>query len=247
MKVKGIKTKKVVVGDDLHKLLDEYLPKLKEKDVVIITSKIVAICQGRVVKNDGKISKVDLMKKEAQFYLPEHSMMYGIHLTITNNTFVVSAGVDESNGDGYFILWPENIQETVNEVWQYLRKKNKIKYLGVVVSDSKLAPLRKGVTGMGVTWAGFKPLRDYVGKPDIFGRIMRLEKLNLVDSISTAGVIVMGEGSEQMPLGILSEIPDIDFVNRVPTQEEIDDMTINPQDDVFGGLIKAVKWLKGGT
>jgi len=48
------------------------------KDVVVITSKIIAICQGRVVKNDGKISKHYLMIKEADYYLPEEYVNYGI-------------------------------------------------------------------------------------------------------------------------------------------------------------------------
>lgn len=247
MKVTAIKTKKVVVGDKLVNILDEFLPKLSENDVVIITSKIVAISQGRVVKNDGKVNKIDLMKKEAQLYLPEHSLMYGIHLTITNNTFVVSAGIDESNGDGYFILWPKDVQKAVSETWEYLRKKHGVKNLGVIVTDSKLSPLRKGVTAMGLAWCGFLPLRDYVGEPDVFGRIMKVEKQNLVDGIATAAEVVMGEGKEQTPFGIVSEIPDIEFVERTPTKEEIEEMSINPEDDVFGALIKAAPWEKGGV
>src|SRR3990167_9294279 len=37
MIVKAFKTKKIVVGDDLYKILNEYLPTLEEKSVVAIT------------------------------------------------------------------------------------------------------------------------------------------------------------------------------------------------------------------
>lgn len=245
MKVTGVKTKKVIVGDEIEKIFDEFLPKLKERDIVVITSKILAITQGRVVKNNGTVSKVDLMKKESQLFLPQYAMMYGIHLTITNNTFVVSAGIDESNGDGYFILWPKDVQKSTEQIWTHLRKKHGISNLGIIVTDSKLSPLRKGVVAMGLSWCGFKPLRDYVGKPDVFGRIMRVEKQNLVDGIATAAEVVMGEGKEQTPLGIVSEVPELEFVERIPTKEEIDEMNIEPEDDVFGSLIKGVKWEKG--
>ena len=71
MKVTAYKTKKVVVGDKLFAVLDQYLPKLHEKDIVVISSKIVSLTQGRVIKNDGKISKEELVKKEADLIMPE--------------------------------------------------------------------------------------------------------------------------------------------------------------------------------
>lgn len=245
MKVKAIKTKKVESGDKLFNILDEFLPKLQEKDVVIVTSKIVSIAQGRIVKDDGKTTKEDLIKKYSQRYLPKHSMMHGIHLTITNNMFVVSAGIDQSNGKGDFILWPENVQEETNKIWEYLREKHGIKELGVVVTDSKLSPLRKGVTGAGISWCGFKPLRSYIGKPDIYGRLLHVEVLNIVDCIAAASVLEMGEAYEQTPLGIVSDIDQIEFLDRTPTKEEIAEMTISPEDDVFGALIKNTPWEKG--
>lgn len=247
MKVTGIKTKKVVVGDDLYKVLDDFLPKLKEKDVVVITSKIVAITQGRVVKNDGKITKLDLIKKEADLYLPEEYVSYGIYMTIKNNMMVASAGIDESNGGGYFILWPENLQKATNEIWSYLRKKHNVKQLGVVVSDSKIIPMRKGTSGVGLSWCGFIPLRDYIGKPDIFGHNLRVTKTNIVDGIAASAVVNMGEGREQTPLAVVSEVSNIKFVNRTPTDTEINEMSIVPEDDVYGKILKSVKWIKGGT
>jgi putative folate metabolism gamma-glutamate ligase len=247
MKVTTYKTKKVVPGDKLFAILDKYLPRLKEKDIVIITSKIISICQGRVVKNDGKITKHDLMVKEADFYLPEEYVDYGIYMTIKNNMVVASAGVDESNGGGYFVLWPENLQQATNEIWQYLRQKHKVKKLGVVVCDGRILPMRKGASGVGLSWCGFEPLRNYIGKPDIFGHNLRVTKGNLVDGIAAAAVLNMGEGKEQTPLAVISEISTINFVKRIPTSEEVTEMSIKPEDDVYHKIFSSVKWLKGGN
>ena len=246
MKVAVYKTKKVIPGDKLFQIIDENLPKLKERDIVVITSKIISLCQSRVVKNDGKITKHELMVKEADFYLPEKYVSYDIHATIKNNIMVAVAGIDESNGGGYFVLWPENLQETTNQIWEYLRKKHKIKHLGIVVSDSKIIPMRKGTSGVGLSWCGFGPLRNYIGVPDIFGHNLRLTKANLVDGIAAAAVLNMGEGKEQTPLAIISDVLNINFVERIPNAEELNEMTLNLDTDVYSKIFKAVKWLKGG-
>ena len=247
MKATAIKTKKVEVGDKLFDILDQSLPKLKEKDVVALASKIVAITQGRVLKNDGKIDKTELIKKESDYFLPEKYTTFGVHLTIKNNIIIASAGIDESNGHGYYILWPENLEQTTNEIWKYLRAKLKVKQLGVVITDSKLAPMRRGVTAIGLSWCGFEPIRNYVGKPDIYGRPLRVETLNIVDCIAAAAVLEMGEAYEQTPLGIVSDIGQIEFLDRTPTKQEIKDMKIELGEDVFTGLLTSVEWKKGGN
>ena len=245
MIVKAYKTHKVRYGDKLFEILDKYLPKLKEKDVVVITSKIMAICQGRVVKNDGKISRFDLAKKDAQYYLPEKYVKYGVLLTITNNVLIASAGVDESNGAGNWILWPKDSTGEAGKVWEYLKEKHKIKKFGVVITDSRLSPLRRGVTGFGLAWCGFEPLKNYIGTPDIFGHNLKVTMTNLVDSLAASAVTVMGEGNEQTPLAVIQDVPFIKFKNTPPTKEEISEMRIPLEDDIYSALLTSVKWEKG--
>ena len=79
MKVTPIKTKKIVVRDNLYRILDDYLPKLEEETVVVITSKIIAITQGDMVKNDGNVDKKGLVIKEADLYIDQESD-YGVIL-----------------------------------------------------------------------------------------------------------------------------------------------------------------------
>lgn len=245
MNIKAYKTNKIKAGDDLFKILDKYLPELEEESIVVITSKIISICQGRIVKHTDKITKDELVKKEAGLILPEKYVKYGVRLTITDNNLIASAGIDESNGNGYFILWPENPMGEAIKIWSYLRKKFSVKHLGVVISDSHGIILRKGLIGFGLAWCGFEPLKNYIGKPDIFGKKLMVTKANLLDELAPSAVLVMGEGNEQTPLAIISDVQSIKFVNRPATKEEISEMRIDKDDDIYSALLTSVKWKKG--
>lgn len=245
MNIKAYKTDKIYPGDNLYRILDKFLPELHEKEVVFVTSKIVSLAQKRVIKNDGKITKIELAKKMADYYLPEKYIKYGVRLTITNDTLIASAGIDESNSKGYFVLWPKDVLKEAESMWTYLRKKFNIEHLGVVITDSHGMILRKGLTGFGLAWCGFEPIKDYVGKPDIFGKILNVSKTNLVDGLASSAVLVMGEGSEQTPLAVASDLPFIEFKTSPPSEEEIDEMHITPENDLYSALLTSVKWDRG--
>jgi putative folate metabolism gamma-glutamate ligase len=246
MKVTAYKTRKIDVGDDIFKILDEYLPKLQENSVVAIASKIIAFCQKDVIKKEVGMEKRDLITQETDYYLgDEYPRPFGQSISIKNHTLTASAGIDESNGNGYFILWPKDLQKITNKIWEYLREKHKIKNLGIIVTDSRIVPLRWGVIGIALSWCGFEPLHDYTGEPDIFGRIMMVEKTSLIDSLATAATVTTGEGGEQKPLAVIEDIPFVTFQNRPPTEKEIKHLQIALKDDLFEPLLSSVKWEKG--
>ncbi len=230
-----VKTRKLLPPkDNIYKALDEHLPKLKEGDVVFITSKILAIHQGRTVKV-GEIDKKKLIYSEAE-KIAEGPTYKGqkFFLTIKDYTLIPSAGIDESNGNGYYILWPENCQKLLKEIWLYLKKKYKLKNLGVVSTDSHTTPLRWGVTGISTGFFGFKPLKDMRGEKDIFGRKLKATQVNLVDGYSSAAVVLMGEGSEQVPIVILREAKNLQFTSK----DTYKDLVIEPKDDIYRSLFK---------
>lgn len=245
MTVKAYKTHKITANENLYKILDTYLPKLKENSVVAVTSKIVGLCEGRVVQQSSLKEKHQLAKQEADFYLPLEDDNNGFLLTINHNLMVVSAGIDQSNSNGYFSLWPKDPQKSTNTIREYLTKKHTIKNLGVILTDSKLSPMRWGVTGYAICHSGFKALNSYIGKPDIFGQLMHAEQSSVVDSLAAASVIEMGEGNEQQPLAVITDAKFVQFQKRNPTQEELIALKINPEDDVYASLLTAVKWKKG--
>ena len=248
MEVIAIKTRKLLPPkDNLWEVLST-IKSLKENLVVAVTSKIVSIGEARCIPIK-ETSKDELAKKEADLYLPREEAPDGLIMhTIKDNMLVASAGVDESNGDGYFILWPKNPQESAKKIWNFLRDKFKVKNLGVIITDSRLIPLRRGVVGISIGYFGFKPLKDYRGKKDIFGREFKMETSNLPDSLATAAVLEMGEGSEQKPIVLITDISKIDFIDYEYKAKILDDtFEIPEKEDMFYPLLSSVKWKKGGS
>ncbi len=245
MKISAIKTQKIIPGQvNLFDILDSYLKSFSEQSILAVTSKIVAICEKRVVETE-KIDKKKLMEQEAEYFLPPEKNKYNITLTIKNNILIPSAGVDESNGASFFILWPKNPQKTANKIRRYLCERFSIQKAGVIITDSKTSPLRRGVTGVAIAHSGFVGLNNYIGKSDIFGKKMRITRANILDALASSAVLVMGEGKEQTPIAIIKNIPFVEFQSRNPTKKELQDFYLSLKEDLYAGLLKNVKWKKG--
>lgn len=245
MIINQIKTKKIIGRrNDLYEILDKYLTAFNEQSVLAITSKIVSICEGRIVKT-RKISKQELIEREADYYLPLEKRKYDITLTIKNSLLIPSAGIDESNGGNNYILWPSDSQKTANKIREYLCKRFSIKKVGVIITDSKTTPLRWGVTGAAIVHSGFYALKNYIGEPDIFGKKLRVTKANIMDGLAAAAVLAMGEGDEQTPLAIIKDVSFVHFQERNPNKKELDNLKINIEDDLYSSLLKGVEWIKG--
>jgi F420-0:gamma-glutamyl ligase len=89
MRVSGIKTRRISAGNlTTSELLDESINELKENSVIAITSKVVGICEGRVVPI-GQADKDELVRQEAEYYLPKSASQYNYSFTITHGTFGV--------------------------------------------------------------------------------------------------------------------------------------------------------------
>ncbi len=245
MQISAIKTPIVTTQDrDIRTILDVALQEVHEGDVLAVTSKIVALCEGRAVPLDAA-SKAELVAQEADLYLPATVSRYAVYLTIKNSALMPWAGVDESNGDGHHVLWPRAPQQTANEIRAYLCRRFSLKHVGVLITDSRPLPLRWGVTGFSVAHSGFAALHDYRNAPDLFGRPLRMTQANIADALAAAAVLVMGEGSEQTPLARISDLPFVTFQRRDPSDEELADLAVSLDDDLYAPLLSAVAWERG--
>ena len=218
---------------------------LKEYSVLAVSSKIVAISERRVIDKESDEQKDELIEQESEYYLPRSENPYNVSLTITNNILAASAGIDESNASGKFILWPKDPQVSANKIREYLIEKYAIKHIGVILTDSKTTPLRWGVTGIALSYSGFKPLHNLIGHPDLFGKPLEYTQVNIIDNLACAAILEMGESNEQTPLAVLSEIKQIEFVDHNPTQKEIDSLKITLDEDLYGVFLKNAPWKKG--
>ena len=146
--------------------------------------------------------------------------------------------VIKSNSEEGYILYPEAIQEDAAQIWNYLRKKHRLRELGILITDSRTTILRRGVTGVALGWCGFVPYHDYIGRPDLFGKPLRVTICNLLDSLAAAAVLVMGEGDEQTPLALITHAPKITFVDRPPSKEEERFFFLSPEEDLYAPLLE---------
>lgn len=222
--------------DEIWDILDS-LPELKEKDIVFITSKILAIHQGRCVPC-AQADKTELIRREADRYLSyEHPSGFNVNLTVTDNILIPAAGIDASNADGHYILWPENPDALCAGIRAHLCQKNNIKDLGIISTDSHTTPLRYGVTGISTGLAGVEPLKDFRGQKDLFGRELALTQVNQIDALCAMAVLLMGESDECTPVVLLRGWDKIVFNENASMK----DFKINPEDDLYTPLLSVMQ------
>ena len=245
MKVTAVKTDKITPGAiELASLLDSAIETLREGSIIAITSKIVSLCENNVIPLKA-IDKEELVVQESNLYLPANLSKYGHHFTITNNTLIPMAGVDESNGDDNYVLWPKDAQQTANQVRMHLKERFKLSKIGVIITDSTCHPLRRGTSGIMLAYSGFRALNNYIGKPDLFGRSFNVSQADIAGGLAASAVLQMGEGSEQTPIAILSDLQFVTFQNRDPSPEELKNVIIPLEDDLFFPFLSSVQWQKG--
>jgi len=245
MIVTPIKTATITAGQqDLLVLLDSYITDLQDGTVVAITSKIVSLCENNVVPFDA-IDKETLVIQESDKYLPAALSKYGHHFTITNNILIAMAGIDESNGGDYYVLWPKDAQATANLVRAHFTKKFGLKRLGVIITDSTSHALRRGTIGICLAHSGFSALNSYVGQPDLFGRPFAVSRADVASGLANSAVLQMGEGTERTPIALITDVDFVTFLDHDPTPEELETTTIPLEDDLFAPFLTSVTWKLG--
>lgn len=244
MQVVPVRTRRVQPPkDDLDDILSRYITNLPNEDIVAISSKVVAICEGRCVPVDS-VTKDDLVRNETSKILyPLSDNSEHMQLTQWGDVLIESAGIDTSNSDGFFILLPKSPYLSAKRIWQYLRKITGQSRLGVLITDSHAVPERRGVMGLALASFGFRPVRTYKGKQDLFGRNLSQSVVDLADSLAAAADVVMGEGDESTPLAVITDITGIKFYKKPIHISQAKRYTyISPKKDVYGPLLESKIW-----
>lgn len=205
MIVRAIKSKIITLNENLFEVLRATLKNgdLENGDILAITSKIVAVTQGRVAKISGK-------ELEALVKLEADEMIGGkkISLTVKNHIFTPWAGIDRSNTKkGTVVLWPKHAYKTAREIERWLKKTYRLQKIGVIIVDSFCAPLRKGVIGVALAHSGFVGVNDKRGSKDLYGNTLKFTQEAVADSLATMANLVMGQGKEQTPFAIIRNAP----------------------------------------
>ncbi len=257
LRLYGVKTRIVKVGDDLVELIVESLKAqnlhLEDNDVLAITSKIVSYSEGRVThlgevkpSDDARrlAEKYSLAPEFAELILRETDRIYGgvdkAVLTFKNDLMTPNAGIDSKNtSNDYAVLWPSNPEESAKEIREAIKHETG-RTIAVMIVDSGLVPLRKGTNGLALAVAGFKPIRDSIGKKDLFGKKITITRQAVADDLASAAHLLMGEATERTPVVLIKEAP-LDFDDEVHGAAEM----MMPFDQcIFMSIIE--RQLRGG-
>lgn len=242
MKVTAVKTKLLEANKyTLTEVLSESIDNISEGIIVAISSKIVSLCEGNILPLED-ISKDNLIKKEADCFIPKEYSRYGVYLTIKNGLLVPSAGIDESNTNGYYVMWPKDPQKSANYCWEFLRERFRLKNIGVIITDSTTAPLKWGVTGKAIAHCGFISINSKIGEKDLFNKTLRQTRINVADGLAAAAVLCMGESIEQTPVAIIEDVPFVEFQDHAPDTEELKSLRIEIKDDLYAPLLEKAPW-----
>lgn len=204
MKLIGVKTRRFKPPkDSLDELLSYVDSRVGEQSVVAISSKVCSICTGDCIPIDS-VNKETLEKSESLNVLT-HKDTGEILLTQKADMLVEYGGVDTVYGGKYYVTLPKTPYKTAMEIWQILKKRNKLKSVGVIITDSHSVPFRKGSVGLAVAGYGFKPT---------YTRKQKGATADMIDGLAASANIVMGESDNHMPITIISGIPDIKFFKK---------------------------------
>jgi len=243
MTVIGVRTRLIGVGDDLVAAIVEQLPQVAEGAILVVASKVVSFAERRLVADTGSDEQLyALVRREADRFIDPHLSKYAIMLTIKGSWMFANAGIDHSNADGHLALWPVDPQSSCIALWRQLRQRWRLRHLGVILADSGGIPLNWGVISRCIAHCGFEALRSYVGRNDLFGRPLQMERANLAQGMAAAAGVVMGEGAESIPLALLSEVDTVTFQDHEPTAEELAALRITLEDDAYAPVLESAPW-----
>ncbi len=207
---------------------------LQEGDVLAISSKYVAISEGRIVHLDTVQPGEEAETLAAQYHMDERiaqlvvqeadhifgGIPMGYLLTWRSGIIAPNAGLDRSNiPDGQVVLLPEDPYASAHRIRQAL--KDELGFgIGVILTDSWLVPGRWGTTGVSLASAGFQPVQDERGKEDLFGNPMTVTQRGIADGLSVCAQTVMGERDEATALAIVRGA-DVQMTDARITQDDV--------------------------
>lgn len=160
---------------------------LLDRDVVVITQKVVSKAEGRVAPSSDKQQVIAAESKRVLRRTPG-----GMVIAETRHGFVcANAGVDESNvEDDHVVLLPLDPDASARRIHARIRHLTE-RHVGVIISDTFGRAWRLGQTDVAIGVAGIEPFNDYRGTRDTQGRELHATRIAVADEIAGAAELVM--------------------------------------------------------
>ncbi|MEM2263194.1 MAG: coenzyme F420-0:L-glutamate ligase [Candidatus Bathyarchaeia archaeon] len=236
-------------GDNLAKIVVETAErngvKIEDGDIIVVAQKVVSKAEGRVVRLReifpsekakeiaGKTGRsprlVELILRETRKILkisPETLIVED-----TRGLVCINAGIDKSNieGEDSFALLPENPDASAARFRMEIKRLTG-RNVAVIICDTYSRPFRRGQVNFAIGVSGIKPLKDYRGKRDLFGYILRVKNVAVVDEIAAAAELLMGQATEATPVVVFKGLQNIiEYCENASIKE----LEITREEDLF--------------
>jgi coenzyme F420-0:L-glutamate ligase/coenzyme F420-1:gamma-L-glutamate ligase len=183
-------------GDDLAAALAAAAPWLQDGDVVVVTSKVLSKCEGRIVAAPADPEERDTLRRKL---IDEEAVRVlarkGRTLITENNLGLVqaAAGVDGSNiGSTELALLPVDPDGSAAALRTRLHDLLGVT-VGIVVTDTMGRAWRNGQIDAAIGAAGLTVLHGYAGAHDIHGNELVVTEVAVADEIAAAADLVKGK------------------------------------------------------
>lgn len=209
-------------GDDIFSLIDaaarsgDY--RFADGDVLVLAQKIVSKSENRLVRlaevtpsarAEALAVEIDKDPRLVELILRESSGVVrqrkGVIIVEHRLGYVhANAGIDRSNveGEDTVLLLPENPDASAAALRARFRHELGID-LRVIINDSAGRAWREGTVGIALGTAGFEPVCNLIGKPDMLGRPMEVTTVGVADELAAAASLVMGQAAEGTPVVVV--------------------------------------------
>jgi coenzyme F420-0:L-glutamate ligase/coenzyme F420-1:gamma-L-glutamate ligase len=189
----------VVQGDDLAELLIGGLAEsgieLADRDVVVVTHKVVSKAEGAMVElaGDHPDAHRAVVEEEAVSILRRRGELI---IAETRQGFVcANAGVDRSNvPPGWALLQPRDPDRSAERLRRRLSRASGAE-VAVVITDTFGRAWRRGLADVAIGVAGMPAILDLRGTPDATGRLLQVTEIALADEVAAAADLVMGKAT----------------------------------------------------
>ncbi|MFI5777788.1 coenzyme F420-0:L-glutamate ligase [Nocardia sp. NPDC051570] len=183
-------------GDDLAEHLAAQAPWLADGDVLVITSKIVAKVEGRIVAAPTDPEERDTLRRELVRAESVRVLAQKGRTLITENRLGIvqaASGVDGSNVEqGELVLLPADPDASAKALRTALSERLGVD-VAIVITDTMGRAWRIGQIDAAIGAAGLRVVHDYAGAIDGQGNELHVTQVAIADELAAAADLVKGK------------------------------------------------------
>jgi coenzyme F420-0:L-glutamate ligase/coenzyme F420-1:gamma-L-glutamate ligase len=183
-------------GDDLVTAIARAAPWLRDGDIVVVTSKVVSKCEGRIVAAPADPEARDALRRQLIEQEAVRILARKGRTLITENAYGLvqaAAGVDGSNiGSSELALLPVDPDASAAALRAGLTQRLGVR-LAVIVTDTMGRAWRNGQTDVAIGAAGLPVLQGYAGATDTHGNELLVTEVAVADEVAAAADLVKGK------------------------------------------------------